>query len=562
MGANGMSIHRAESRPRAGVRRRLFVAIALAIPGCGDASEAPVVAIEAAPVAESTALEPPALAPVPVPSAPSTPPPAPPPPPPPAPDPEAIARAREEAERELFEREHPFHGVAYHFVAQVHQRPDASSPVVGYMRRGTKFRAQAPLRGPGCPRGWHRVQGGGFVCRGNGFALGSTPQSFEPSPVPPALEDALPYPYGWVAQNGTPLYWRLPTRDEERAVLEWIRAQHAASEAAGPAPTAQAEPEPNPEAPPGLDADLSEENAEAPTASAAPTTAALAPLDAGVAEPPSVLRMSMRRGFYVSIDRVETSEGRRFYRTVRGNYVPADAIVEASPPSTRGVVLGGRWALPMGFVYRDGVRTLRRDPARNVLELADPIERSTPLPLTDEIIERSGRRYRVSDRGRIVREDALRIATLTPRPPQVPEDARWIHVDLGAQVLVAYEGDRPVFATLVSTGREGYETPTGLFRIQSKHVSTTMDDTNAGDESYSIEDVPWTMYFEGSYAIHGAFWHDRFGRPRSHGCVNLAPADARWIFQWTEPALPPGWHGMSSPRGQGTYVYITAGSAR
>src|SRR5690606_34890094 len=100
------------------------------------------------------------------------------------------------------------------------------------------------------------------------------------------------------------------------------------------------------------------------------------------------------------------------------------------------------------------------------------IERATPLPLTGEIIERGGRRYRVSDRGRIVREDALRIATLTPRPSQVPEGARWIHVDLDAQVLVAYEGDRPVFATMVSTGRAGYETPAGLFRIQSKHVST------------------------------------------------------------------------------------------
>ena len=215
----------------------------------------------------------------------------------------------------------------------------------------------------------------------------------------------------------------------------------------------------------------------------------------------------------------------------------------------------------MGFVYRDGVRGLTRDSTRGVLSLAAPIERSTPLPLSDEIVERGRRRYRISDRGVIVREDALRIARRIERPTGVPEDARWVHVDLGAQILVAYEGDEPVFTTLVSTGRNGFETPTGLFRIQSKHLSTTMDDPNAGAESYSIEDVPWTMYFEGSYALHAAFWHDRFGRPRSHGCVNLAPADARWIFMWSEPALPPGWHGISSDRGEGGFVYVTAPDA-
>jgi hypothetical protein len=85
-----------------------------------------------------------------------------------------------------------------------------------------------------------------------------------------------------------------------------------------------------------------------------------------------------------------------------------------------------------------------------------------------------------------------------------------------------------------------------------------MDDTASATEAYSIEDVPWTMYFEGSFALHAALWHDQFGRPRSHGCVNLAPADARWLFQWTGPVLPPGWHGVvASSRRQGSWVHIT-----
>ncbi len=536
---------------------RLALAAALALPGCAEL-EAEVVSLQAAP-------DPPAQLPPPAPARSPAPPPRsarpvearpappPPPPPPPAPDPEALAQAREDAARERFEREHPWHGVAYHFVAQVHARADGRSPVVGYVRRGTQLRAQAPLRGPGCARGWHRVAGGGFVCRGNGFALGDSPQTFDPSPVPVALDEALPYAYAWVARDDVPQFWRLPSQAEEAAAVDWIRRQRESEQA-----SAQAEPEgdesqPDLEAPPGL-GDASEANAEAPSASVGS-----AAVDGGVPDAqPSVLRMRMRRGYYVSIDRLETTvDGRRFYRTIRGAYVPADALTEARPPHMRGVVLGGRWSLPMGFVYRDGVRSLSRNPTRGVLEMADRVERSAPLPLSEELITRGGQRYRVSDRGLIVREDALRIARLRARPPEIPADARWVHVDLRQQVLVAYEGDRPVFATMVSTGRSGFETPTGTFRIQSKHVSTTMDDTNAGEESYSIEDVPWTMYFEGSYALHGAFWHDRFGRPRSHGCVNLAPADARWIFQWSEPSLPPGYHGLSVSRNQGTWVHVT-----
>ena len=155
-----------------------------------------------------------------------------------------------------------------------------------------------------------------------------------------------------------------------------------------------------------------------------------------------------------------------------------------------------------------------------------------------------------------------------------------IHVRLSEQTLVAYEGERAVFATLVSTGKPGFETPTGVFRIYAKHVSTTMDGVapsnplpapqprgsaatpalpgdGAQDEAYSIEDVAWTMYFSGNYALHAAFWHDRFGNVRSHGCVNLPPDDARWLFRWATPVLPAEWHGVQATRDNpGTWVFI------
>jgi hypothetical protein len=86
-----------------------------------------------------------------------------------------------------------------------------------------------------------------------------------------------------------------------------------------------------------------------------------------------------------------------------------------------------------------------------------------------------------------------------------------------------------------------------------------MADDLASDGPYSIEDVPWTMYFSGSYALHAAFWHERFGHPRSHGCVNLAPRDARWLFFWTAPNLPSAWHGILADVGKGTTVVLDTG---
>jgi hypothetical protein len=492
--------------------------------------------------------------------------------PPPVVDPEAERRAREEAERAAFEAEWPLHGVAYHFLGQVHARPDAASPVIGYVRRGSQVRAKAGLRGPGCARGWHEVVGGGYVCRGEGFMIGERPQTFEPSPVPAAMGDALPYAYAYVARDDAAQYWRLPTADEEAqatVLLEQMRAAASAAAAAVAEPVASADEEalgapiaePDLQPPPVFVDPVAEVGAADALAASVveePPIAASAEEDAGVPLAlPTFLRMRMLRGFYVSVDREEEDGERRFFRTIRGTYVSADVLAEAQPTTMRGVVIGGDWQLPIGFVHRRGVRSLARDEETGALSQADPMDVHRALLLEEETIDRRGTRYRVARDGSIVRESALRIVPSIPRPDGIGEADRWIHVDLSEQSLVAYEGDRAVFATLVSTGREGFETPVGTYRIQSKHVSATMDDPDSPTEAYSIDDVPWTMYFEGSYALHGAFWHDSFGHVRSHGCVNLAPADARWLFEWTAPALPPGWHGIMPARAAGTFVHIT-----
>jgi lipoprotein-anchoring transpeptidase ErfK/SrfK len=119
----------------------------------------------------------------------------------------------------------------------------------------------------------------------------------------------------------------------------------------------------------------------------------------------------------------------------------------------------------------------------------------------------------------------------SPRPPGVAEGERWISVNLSTQTLVAYEGDIPVFETLVSSGLPQWPTVTGQFRTYAKYESQTMNGYLLGYDYY-LPDVPYVMYFYNDYAIHGTYWHSNFGSPMSHGCVNVSTPDAGWLFNW------------------------------
>jgi len=144
-----------------------------------------------------------------------------------------------------------------------------------------------------------------------------------------------------------------------------------------------------------------------------------------------------------------------------------------------------------------------------------------------------------------MRAEDLRVPRLFARPPGVGATERWLDVDLASQTLVAYQGDRPVFATLVSTGIGGagspLATPPGVFRIRSKHRAASMDNLeHTGVVPYSYEDIPLVQYFTERVALHAALWHQRFGHPASHGCINLSPADAERLFAFTTPRLTSG----------------------
>jgi lipoprotein-anchoring transpeptidase ErfK/SrfK len=124
-------------------------------------------------------------------------------------------------------------------------------------------------------------------------------------------------------------------------------------------------------------------------------------------------------------------------------------------------------------------------------------------------------------------------AGLISQPPGLAPSERWIDVSLSAQTLVAYEGTLPVFETLVSTGTARYPTVTGQFRIWLRLESQDMDGYRLGFDYY-LKGVPFVQYFYQDYALHGTYWHSNFGNPMSHGCVNLSPADAAWLFDFAD----------------------------
>lgn len=110
---------------------------------------------------------------------------------------------------------------------------------------------------------------------------------------------------------------------------------------------------------------------------------------------------------------------------------------------------------------------------------------------------------------------------------------RWIEVNLSTQRLIAWEGNKPVYAVIISTGKKSTPTIPGIFAIQSKR---RIDRMRGAD--YDIDDVPYAQYYSGGYAIHGAYWHQRFGTPVSHGCINLAVDHAKWLFEWSAVNTP------------------------
>jgi hypothetical protein len=411
---------------------------------------------------------------------------------------------------------------AKRFVSPIRSAPSPEGERLGYLRAGTLLHSTTtePLGHDDCEGGWYELDTGGFACHGRDILVFSGERLPELRARQADREAVMPYEYATVRRK-TPLYKRLPRADEVYTVPREV-------------PDAGVDP-------------LDQEPSEPPPQ----------------IENPLVLRV-LRPGFYVSLDRTFEKDEQIYWRTQQNGFVPASRVRHKEWSPFHGQALGGqRWDLPMA-VTRSDETTLYRVNAREKLRATHGrLERRSWLAV------RARRRidgvaYLVVDDGALVREAEVLVIQPTAPPEHVGEGERWIDVDLAHQVLVAYEWKQPRYVTLVSTGRTrspspelDYRTPRGLHRIRGKHLTSTMDNDEPGEPPYSLEDVPYVMYFRGAYAFHSAFWHDRFGRPRSHGCINLAPLDAKWLYNWAGPDLPETWHGGSATEeNPGTWVYV------
>lgn len=145
-----------------------------------------------------------------------------------------------------------------------------------------------------------------------------------------------------------------------------------------------------------------------------------------------------------------------------------------------------------------------------------------------------------------------------PLYPAVPTEGKWVSVDLSHQRAYAWEGNKLIKRFAISSGKARTPTVTGVFRIWAKVTSQTMSGGSyATGDYYNLPGVQWVQYFYRDYALHGAYWHNRFGTPTSHGCVNLTNADAKWLYEWTSPTIEEhGWHILDDSMAPGTLVIV------
>jgi lipoprotein-anchoring transpeptidase ErfK/SrfK len=457
-------------------------------------------------------------------------------------------------------------------IVYVLAEPRPGSAKLGYLRAGAVVeRDEKPSAEEGCKKGWYGIRPRGFVCVGDLATIDMDDPVVKAASRRPDRDAPLPYAYGIARNTLAPFYARIPTHAESLKLeselddhLKWYPKQHAAALAdAGPEFDATVFMS-------GPDGGVTTVFGEGPPWFLADGKAV--PNVSGWIKSPRALwagRPKTKEGFAIVASFTSGPGGtpptggpedRRFDLTTDYLLIPHDRLREVRPSAFRGLVLDDKVTLPVGFV-RPRHRTTKMWLGENK---AETLATRTAVPLSGQSKRIDGVDWWGTTDGAWVKaEDTIRVEPPKSWPAFANKGEKWIDVSIARQSLTAYEGTKPVYVTLVSTGRDGlgdpessFATVRGVYRIHTKHVTITMDSTESGEE-FSLRDVPYVQYFETGYALHGAYWHDGFGEPRSHGCVNLPEWDAMWLFKWTGPDVPDEWHAaMAKPLATGTAVWI------
>ena len=234
---------------------------------------------------------------------------------------------------------------------------------------------------------------------------------------------------------------------------------------------------------------------------------------------------------YLSYSAREERGGMSVYSTPRG-YVRGDEVSRVTLPSSPGLAFSRTPDRPFGWVISGGSCT-SRSPGGPPDPQGTCFTRHAVVQVYDVQRVEEWNWYKVGQ-DQWLEQRLLGVVDPDPTPPPGVTDDRWISVNLYEQTLAAYDQGELVFATVVSSGRNGFWTQPGTFQVWAKLQRDDMSGGVEGGNYYYLEDVPWVLYFDQARALHGTYWHGKFGTPSSRGCVNLAPHDAHWIYEFSE----------------------------
>ena len=405
----------------------------------------------------------------------------------------------------------------------IYDAPRPGAAPIGYLRFGAVIgRWSEPESRSGCTGGWYRVVPEGFVCNnGRSATIRIDDALAARGRTRPDRLSPLPYVYARPARGLPALFGQWPNDSEQRAAGVGRSSLSAMGRwkpmTAAPAPAWLHH---------RLNAFGFPRNCEGSL----------------------VGRAVARSGF--SLLAIYQEHGNAFALTADQLLIPLASIRPVKVSAFHGVQLSEDDRLPVAFVMGRGAVLYRGSPGSGKMKISRRVARREAVMLDGYRVRKSAVEWLRSRDGDWLQDENLVIVKDPASWPSWATDGRtWVDISISNQTLVAFDGRKAVYATLVSTGADGLAdhrdstaTKIGTFEIVSKHVTATMDGNEPGEE-FDLRDVPWVQYFSEGYALHAAYWHDDFGRPRSHGCVNLSPMDARWLFHFTSPGVPRGWHG-------------------
>lgn len=415
----------------------------------------------------------------------------------------------------------------------VRLEPFEAAKRIGTIAIDTRVGWTSVARGEGCSSVWVQIRPRGWVCAEHLEPQTELPKGDEL----PRLDrgEIVPGIYGKVVDQGaTTMMLEVPKPAAKgKASAKAAKPSAKAAKAAKPAAVAKA---PAPiTSPSQLDGDAS--------SAAAPLEPRVIVVPGGKLVPgrPVVGSVNVRQYKELVLD------GKLYWKIspTENEYLTVSSIHKHTPSEYQGSRLGDDTGQPgpVAFVWpRAGAQTAWTRATAKVGTLRQ-LKRRTLVSLLETALDAAGKpfAYRIGP-AEWIDAFSLRLFTPAPPPPNLLPNERWIDIDLDAQILVAYEGELPIYATLVTGGAKLTPTETGVYRMWKKMAETDMNGLT-GEDPYSVATVPWTQFFspEKGLALHTSYWHDGFGTARSHGCINLAPVDARWLYFWSDPQVPAGW---------------------